>query len=550
MRFRKGDGDGRVLFVSLILAVIVIVAYFTGAFGAIKQIIFGANQLPDFATTNSKSGMGLVAINLNDQINLQYFDGEKWKDIDTNRDYQFTLDNYVFNPINVRNSLYTFYAYTDRRPTNFQISVNDWRYWKISPLPFDDKIKTILMPVETLTKSGFPGSDLIASAFLDTNNNFVAKAGEHANKIFPQEKNTPAYPAVIAWRDSILEGNSCEKFVTLGLFKKTDKVNAPIVIAPTNYTVRKIEQYLFVDLSRPVSDDVDEEWKDEDCFEIEQYDDKLIDRSGWKNEADVHIDFRDNDARILKDTDSKILWTPFGQTQSFAWSYQSSKTKDKPVLLIDPRKSEVASNPEYEVPLKYYLKNYNDLYKGLLELSAVRMKNEMGAFNNAQEAYNIHVFVKFQNIGREVNLDKILVNTQRGLDNNPSVIGDFVYAILNEYNKHFLPQFYFESSSDGVLRLNKRQGISSVDTFVYLKDGFLYYYVVTKSKSGGIPILGESRIVGSVENGNFLISEMPVFEELVVDYPDIDELGYVLTVEALNYLNGKAVDSMFTRNTL
>ncbi len=531
--------------VYFILAFIILFVLFAG-FGPLNQVIFGANQIPDFNSSQPISGVSLLAIDLNNNAILQYHNGEEWETISTEKDYYFTLGSYTFNPSKVRDALYNFYANTDRRPSSFQISVNDWRYWGVSFSKPTQIYEPIRVKIDSLTKSGFADSEFKNSAFLDINNNFVYSSGNSADKIFSSEKNYPSYQTSIAWRDSILQGKSCEKYLSLSLsLPKSDGVPKEFL-----YTVRRDYQYLFIDLDNYVLDSSNEKWKKIDCFKVEEYDDTLIDRSDWINDAIVQINFIDNDALLGKDTSSKIWWFPYGGVNSIGWAYQSSKSNWESVFLNS--ENLVASNSKYDIPIKYYLDGYSSFYKGLLELSAVRSSKDVAVFNNKDEAYDIHVFIKSKDVEKEVNLEEILVtntdpliDTSRGLNNDGTVSNNFVYAILNEYNKHLMPNFYFENGDDGIKRLYKMEtftdSISSVYTYVYLKDNFLYYSIVTKSGEN-LPVLGDSYVIGSIENDLFFVSDIPTFEQLSMSYPNIEKINYDLTLEGINYLRNKNVE--------
>ncbi len=533
MMFRRGD-ESRSIFVPITLAFIILIAYFTGAFGYLNQIIFGARTLPDFAFGNSTSGVGIVALNL-DNLGLQYFAGDKWKEIDYIKDYQFTLNSHVFEPKQVHKALYDFYATIERRPTEFQVSVNDWRYWKVSPFsPSGSPVlfPQILFPVTSLTKSGFADADFKNIANIDIYNNFFYSSGGPADKIFSQEKGSQAYLSAIAWRDSILAGQSCEKFLTINTFQKVGDANTPLSSLPKTYTVRKVDQYLFIELDRPVLDTSDEKWKKQDCFKVEQYDDTLVDRSDWKNDAKVEIYY---DAKKKVNDWEKLWWIP-----QKGWGYQTSDVNQGNIVYASDR---IDSQEKFR-----NLLNGKSFYEGLVAITLPKgyLYGRHASFTDGNKG----VYVAGSKESLKIDFVKGK-EWEEWKEDRETIVNRFNYLVLDEYNKHLLPKFYFEKSSDGIQRLQKRE-ITSSGTFsayvaVYLKDGFLYYTVTIKSIPEGLPVLGDSYIIGSVENGLFSVSDMDTFDELKISYPNLDKLNYDLTVQGLNYLRGKNVKSIVVK---
>ena len=667
--FRKGD-DTRTIFVPIILAFIILIAYFTGAFGALNKFIFEAKQLPDFAFANSTSGISLLAVNLKDKGDLQYFTGEKWKTIDSSKDYDFTLGSYTFNPLDVKKKFIEFYE-GERKPSNFKMSVNDWRYWDVFPrgtISGESLVSGGKVPIVSRAKNGFVGVELIEFGYLDYNNIFSYDYVSDYKPFILQNEFSGNIQTVIAWRDSILEGNACEKFLTLNTYQKVGDANTPVSLVPRKYTVRKIDQYIFVDLDRYVREGAVQNWDKVDCFKVEQYDDNLIDRSSWKNDAVVQFSYTEND---WGSDSEKVLWKP-----NEGWVYGSHGTKSENIVLSKPEtlneitleKSAFDSDGRNYVLLDgnkiipqtsgstlhednfyyfdYYdtskitvyferdkcdsnclmlfaeipgrtfsasLQDYSGLPVAYFDKSGVLKQgdlaipsytgagSEMNAFTGSDFLRSLYgktksqvlngydytgpKFIKFpytdtsgyvgvSSPPENFNGKLLSKNFYQGLveltrlggifeeqdaefkagqgvfvagspesvdikfvngakwgkwSNKPLSKEDrinlFVYNVLTEYNKYNSPLVYFDKTPDGVQRLNKGN--------VYLKDTFIYYFVS-----------GDSYIIGSLENGNFAVSAMPTYEELLTSYPAFDRASYDLTVGRLNYLRGKRVDSV------
>ncbi|MGV8142430.1 MAG: hypothetical protein ACP5NS_02225 [Candidatus Pacearchaeota archaeon] len=537
MNSRKADG-GRTIFVSLALAFIILIAYFTGAFGYIGEIIFGAKQLPDFLFGNSTSGVSLVALNLNDEMDLQYFTGEKWKTIDSSKDYQFTLGAYVFEPSKIRGELYDFYAKTERRPIEFSVSVNDWRYWEVSSLE-NKNYETITVPIESLTKSGFSDAEFKHSAFLDTNNNLVDYPGKASDKIFPQEKNSLAYQTTIAWRDSILEGNACESFIYLpiGLSNEVDSTKE------VAYTVRKIDQYLFVDLDRPVLYTTNEKWKNETCFKVEEYDDALIDRSDWKNDASVQFYYTEENN--VNDWE-KLWWT-----SQKLWGYQHSDvTQGNGMILASDR---IDSQPKFR-----NLLNGKSFYEGLIAITSIKgyLYDRDAEFDESDRG----VYVADSKTSLKIDFVKGYEWGEWKGDKQ-SIVNRFNYLVLDEYNKHFRYPYFIKFADTpfgktGFVFTGPISGISNTEVFtgVILVKGEVFYisYSIYDSFDvvSKVPGLKQSPgVVGVIDKDGILSVTKPL--------PTQDSLGFFnnnLALEelnkALNSLNGEKIDILFSDKTI
>lgn len=471
MKFDK-RADLRTIWVFAVLGALILVITLSGVWKRIDFFITLASFL-GFDSGEPPAGTSIIGVNM-EKGDLRYFTGEKWVKIDEKAS-SYLLGDYEFNPKDVKNSFYNFYVKTPRKPSTISFEANHWRYLEASFISTDwGKVR-----VSSNTKNGFAGpmgadlGNLGYSNSLDYEGiSYISQEGSIHPDFLKYDLSRDSLWKVVSWRDSILEGASCEKFMPLKI-----AYNLPVQAQPSQveskYSVRKIDEYLFVDLAKPVFAGVNEKYSKDNCFQSISYVD--VDRSNWKNGASLQINFVENDAFLGKGTPSKIWWLSFGQPPSFAWSYQSSKTDWNQVLLIDKTKVATASDPSHKVPYKYWLDDHSSFYNGLIELVSLKNSKNPGAFNNGEEAYDVHVFVKSGSVEREVELSSVLatntaplVDTPRGLNNDPQVVSAFLYRVLDEYNKHLfappepsvvLPEYLF-LLRDNSLNLVNKFGIS------------------------------------------------------------------------------------------
>lgn len=231
----------------------------TGNFGKLNTII---NYLPGFEQ-QIPEGTSIIGLNLGENTLEYYVAGDKWTKIKLSEPF-FVLGNYEFSPTEVKDNLYDFYLRTERRPSSLSLSINQWRYWNVM---IGDNYENLLK-ITGFTKSGFLGPR--SEGTLSLNYLTIIKGGidESLRRVYSplfieHELSSPVFGNAISWRDQILEGNSCEKFLTLNI--KQDGVSSI-----KQYSVRKIDEYLLIDLSKPVEGRA-EKWTNSSCFEIEQY---------------------------------------------------------------------------------------------------------------------------------------------------------------------------------------------------------------------------------------------------------------------------------------
>lgn len=307
MRYK---GEIRTIWVFGVIAIIVLILSVFGLWDKLGVFIFGARQLPDFNFTNKIPEGSIIGLNLADGSLRYYIGGESWRVIDSSQQ-SFLVGLYEFAPGPAQEAFKKFYA-SERRPASFELDASYWRKWTVSNI-----VDPGLVVIGSREKNGFPwGDDLRALGYINHLNIIDEHSGSINNLIFNLDwaQKKELFTPIIAWRDQILEGNACERFVSFEIIQKVGDVNTPKQTVTHTYTVRKLGNYLFVDLSRPVSAGATQKWDSTDCFneKIPLYDDYRIDRSSWVNEANLRIDFTyDGSFLFISNKDPAFfLWDP------------------------------------------------------------------------------------------------------------------------------------------------------------------------------------------------------------------------------------------------
>jgi hypothetical protein len=291
---RRGDFRDKPNVIFIAIFVLVILGVFsTNAFGATNFVV----DLFDLRSGEAPLGASMLGVNL-ETGDLMYYNGEKWKEIKTDdvKKPTFVLSGYQFDSAKALEEFREFYL-SERRPKELYLSVSHWRYWHVLSPPSLEYGPTI---IDTL-KNRFVGFENIYVG-LQSDGKLIESAGNQSptwgfSSDFLTALYSKSIPSVISWRDQILEGKECEKFLTLTLTKDNNA-------NPLSFTVRKVDQYIFVDVTKPVLMGTTEKWQDTGCFKIESYDDSKIDRSKWRNDAWIEISFDEagsdtNDGRIV-----------------------------------------------------------------------------------------------------------------------------------------------------------------------------------------------------------------------------------------------------------
>src|SRR3989344_5948674 len=386
---RKGDVS-----VSYIIAVVVaVLAVVIGlmSVGLLKTPILLAKYLPDFKT-EAPEGTSIVGVNLKTN-ELRYFTGERWRTIKDSNDF-FVLDKYEFVPNDLKREIEDFYFDTLRKPVRLSIDINHWR---MGGAHLDNRNIAIFFK----TKEGFISSGLEEFYSIDyfDNPKFVSSVivsreshiyTPHFSDLEIQRK--PIVNDATTWRDSILQGNKCEKFFYFSGLKENKQ------ISDNKYTVRKVDNYLFVDLGKPVISGKDEKWANDDCFGVENYaDDGARDVAKFS----IHVAFYDSTVgrRIA------FIYTPGKGWASSDSSYTTGILLWKKTV------------QKYEFPASYSFIDglYTIISKGHKEISSF----EAGYSESGDGSTTL---LKIDKIGADYikELDKIL------------------YDILDKYNLHVI----------------------------------------------------------------------------------------------------------------
>ena len=503
-------------------------------FGVSKRFeffIFVANLL-GFESDEAPPGVGIVGVDLTSGT-LKYFTGEKWREIPLDKD--FRIAGYLIKPSVVKKSFRDFYEETVRKPTNLKINANGWRYWNVLSVGTDDENIWGDVVIVDNKKKGYEGFGSINLLLNAVDNKIIQNLGLPFNikfsDSFLSSKYSDSIPKVTVWRDQILEGNSCEKFLPLELFVETPEISVspPGTAVPKKFTVRKIDNYIFVDLEKPVSEGTVQKWDKTDCFKVDEY--KEVDTTGWVNDAEVQFSYYEyDDGYNFGEGWEKVWWIP-----KDGWVYESHATNGKDMLIT---KQEFSDNYlKHNIPqIVMSSLRTNSFYDGLVSLAKSGGVFELQdiKFDKSDSGVFIAGSPNF------VNIDFVKGKEWGDWKNPDQIINQFVYTVLDKYNEYLKASYYFKKSdSNGVQRLFVSN--SNLYTGVYLKDGFLYYAVPLNPNENSNPAWTGTYIIGSVENEIISISPVPSFDELLVSYPALNTNGYTTMRDALDYLKGKSI---------
>lgn len=265
-KYRKGSeslANGYVI--AGIIAGLIIVLVLTGFWKKIDFIVYVIGLI-GFQTA-SPEGNGIIGLNLVSG-NLEYYTGEAFKTF-YEQDLAL-LAGYEFNIKDTSSKLSSFYFDTPRRPEILILEINNWRYWIVSLGKSFDTLGVI-----AFTKKGYVGPT--GESYLIDEKNGYALSG--FAKIDSLEPSKPI-EKIIEWRDSILQGNKCEKFLTLRVKEKG-------IEKDLTYTVRRVDRHLIIDLTKPIRGT--EKWMNVNCFGFVNYKDE--DRGSTN--LTVYIQFAD-----------------------------------------------------------------------------------------------------------------------------------------------------------------------------------------------------------------------------------------------------------------
>lgn len=316
---KKGAIDLSISYViGFVILFLVIIIGVSIVYKPAAEFIGIAKLIPGFNQTESTEGASILGINLAKDNRLEYYSGEEWKTIDL-KIKDFRLGDHEIKPENLKNELVNFYFNTPRDPASLALDFNSWAYWLVEPSnSFDKDAKNYVFKITPHVKKSFVELDKIRyysgqSIVVDFNGlTYLRKYIDIPTPSPPyldnlaeiqlnQASSKEFIEKAISWRDSILSGNKCEKF---------------LVVNDKNYVVRKVENYLFVDLAVPVEGR--SEKYSVDCFGVENYVDNQI-----KFKEEVHsvgFVYSEFIQRLLGDSEFSAYLT-FNPSLNPSWTY-------------------------------------------------------------------------------------------------------------------------------------------------------------------------------------------------------------------------------------
>lgn len=230
--------------IALVIAVALLVIMFVYLTGFHKDIGQFIGIIPTANASVLPVAEGMAAIGM-DLSNFQfvYFSGEEWLPLKAGGDV--TLGAYDI-PASMRADLRTFYTETPRKGVRAFALPESWRILHIPSGRF--QVGAYVYAVDELVSRdlGISSTDL----YIDMQGELFVNS-KKANAV--QRARYGSYVGPIQeWRDEILAGGACEKFISLS-FKK-DKIPTQAV-----YRVKKDKTYIYVDFTTPVNGEL-EKW--------------------------------------------------------------------------------------------------------------------------------------------------------------------------------------------------------------------------------------------------------------------------------------------------
>lgn len=401
-------GDVRLVWVYWILGVFVLAMTASGSWTPLAKFVGVAKLFPGFNET-APEGTSIVGVNLKTGELAYYIEGDRWQVI-ADSSGAYVLDKYEFVPNELKKELRDFYFNTKRKPETFNIDVNNWRYWRVSQgISFDS-----LATVYPTTKKDFGEKEKINSlpfyftfgytnnAVIDNQDYNIAQDSlvpEFVGPEYESLKNSAYVQTILSWRDSILSGKKCEKFLTFSNLKENKE------LSNSKYSVRLVDGFLFVDFK--IDNTGKTEGYDKDnCMGIVSYEDK--DEISWEVYGQVGTK---PDIRINFDFD-----TAWGGAAPGSVSYSSSGWN------VDSRFDDAR-----------LITSENSFYENLILLAKPNglFFNEEVYFEKDKGDGNDGVFVK----SRPVDINYLREEEWQRL--NHSQVSKFVYNVLNEYYSHY-----------------------------------------------------------------------------------------------------------------
>ena len=187
-----------------------------------------------------------------------------------------------------------------------------------------------------------------------------------------------------------------------------------------DHTVRKVDNYIFVDLSKPVSEGKSQEYDKLNCLGIVDYEDKE-DRNKWENDADATIKY--------SFTYDPFAWVPFTdeiineKVRFFAGTWSYSSLKDKDYVQYPSLASNILPYMHLNVDREFYEYIVGQIIPNLNSISASFNCDDkiiQGFFIKDKKISNFGKCNEWKNMKQE-DIDKL------------------IYDLLNEYNRYLLP---------------------------------------------------------------------------------------------------------------
>lgn len=389
---KKGDYSvGYGYIITGVIAALIVVGYFTGFFPWFGKLIGIADLIPVLGLGEPVKGNGIVGLSLSTG-NFEYYNGERFKSFNDQK--VSTLAGYEFNVADTKQKISDFYFKTERRPEKLVIEINHWRYWEV----INGGSKDLSFIINFENKDSFEKDGLEESyEYAELDSYGKPKIfSSYDWSTFPSfaklefEENDNKIVDMVAWKDSFLQGNKCEKFLTLKV--KQNGTEKDMI-----YAVRKSEGYLVIDLTSPVSPGTIQKWDNSECFEYNSYIDVK------KEITDFSLSFEFNDAAM----DKSLI---FVFEHSTGWKFPDSEYRSGSIL------SDIIGLPRSKTQ-KYILdrETENSLIKGILKIIETGGENIQG--------------FKFLVEG------KVIYQRENFSKNSLKHKDQIVYEIMDAYNK-------------------------------------------------------------------------------------------------------------------
>jgi hypothetical protein len=378
-----------------------------------------AKFLPTFGEVKEPlEGLALVGLNLKDGT-IRYYTGTEWETIRRLEVSSFEVSNKEFFPQDAWRAFIEFYFETERRPRELNLDFSNYSDWKVSsgfanpetmethgyfnPFQLDRDFIYSWITILVEPKEGYiqTGPDFY---FLDARDNFregnfrnakVIRRSDLLDKFGSQIRET------IKWRDQILEEGEFEKFINL----KVDGVDK-------KYDVKKIDEYIFVDLDRPVQEGTGERYSTAEFIEPIVGEKMML-----VNNAKVEIAFEQGDVGLFgiwKTKSHRYEWVGIEE----GWFFDGLPANSDRV------------EPEFYA---FYGISQKEFYRGLTDNIVLILNSNFG---ERTDASNIHVFI-IDEFDMRKEVEGIEFVDNREIERNIRAADSFIDSIIQAYNAEF-----------------------------------------------------------------------------------------------------------------